>query len=80
MKRKAFTFIFTAATIAVMGLNFSMATGEIAFTASTLHVVFTGDGVPPNPLPECHGDCDDDSQCAGDLVCFQRYVILKNHD
>eukprot|EP00985_Skeletonema_marinoi_P019741 scaffold11430_cov165-Skeletonema_marinoi.AAC.1 len=39
---------------------------------STLQLVFTDTGVPPNPLPECHGDCDDDSQCEGDLVCFQR--------
>eukprot|EP00984_Skeletonema_dohrnii_P023209 scaffold12278_cov104-Skeletonema_dohrnii-CCMP3373.AAC.9 len=37
-----------------------------------LQIVFTGIGAPPNPLPECHGDCDDDSQCEGDLVCFQR--------
>mmetsp|Transcript_25296 Transcript_25296/g.50648 ORF Transcript_25296/g.50648 Transcript_25296/m.50648 type:complete len:889 (+) Transcript_25296:36-2702(+) len=39
---------------------------------TSLQVVFTGIGAPPNPLPECHGDCDDDSQCEGDLVCFQR--------
>ena len=24
------------------------------------------------PLNVCEGDCDKDSQCAGDLVCFQR--------
>ena len=53
---------------------------SIQLATATLQRVFTGDGVPPNPLPECHGDCDDDSQCVGDLVCFQRYVILKNHD
>eukprot|EP00986_Skeletonema_menzelii_P005451 scaffold1984_cov144-Skeletonema_menzelii.AAC.4 len=41
-------------------------------STSTLQVVFTGSGAPPNPLPECHGDCDDDTQCAGELVCFQR--------
>eukprot|EP00984_Skeletonema_dohrnii_P002504 scaffold869_cov75-Skeletonema_dohrnii-CCMP3373.AAC.3 len=39
---------------------------------TSLQLVFTGTGAPPNPLPECHGDCDDDSQCEGDLVCFQR--------
>jgi hypothetical protein len=25
-----------------------------------------------NPCPACHGDCDEDSDCIGDLVCFQR--------
>ena len=24
------------------------------------------------PLGECEGDCDNDGDCAGDLVCFQR--------
>jgi hypothetical protein len=24
------------------------------------------------PLGMCEGDCDNDSECAGDLVCFQR--------
>lgn len=24
------------------------------------------------PMPECHGECDADSNCAGDLECFQR--------
>ncbi len=38
----------------------------------TLQRSFSGSGVPPNPLPECHGDCDDDTQCEGDLQCFQR--------
>ncbi len=35
---------------------------------------FSNRGAPPVPLPECHGDCDRDSHCAGDLKCFQRYV------
>ena len=43
---------------------------------STLTIVFSDPGAPPNPLPECRGDCDDDSQCEGDLVCFQRYVVF----
>ena len=38
----------------------------------TLQVSFSGSGVPTNPLPQCHGDCDDDTQCEGDLQCFQR--------
>ena len=38
----------------------------------TLQISFSGSGVPPTPLPECHGDCDDDTQCEGDLQCFQR--------
>jgi outer membrane biosynthesis protein TonB len=37
-----------------------------------LEVTFSGRGSPPNALPKCHGDCDDDSQCEGSLVCFQR--------
>ena len=41
---------------------------------NTLQRTFSGSGAPPNPLPECHGDCDDDTQCEGDLQCFQRYV------
>lgn len=27
---------------------------------------------PPFPLGECQGDCDDDSECWGDLKCIQR--------
>ena len=27
---------------------------------------------PNNPLNECEGDCDNDNQCAGDLICHQR--------
>ena len=41
---------------------------------NSLQRTFSGTGAPPNPLPECHGDCDDDTQCEGDLQCFQRYV------
>jgi len=26
----------------------------------------------PFPLRECRGDCDDDSECDGDLICFKR--------
>ena len=25
---------------------------------------------PSDPLGECQGDCDDDDECEGDLVCF----------
>ena len=42
-----------------------------------LEVTFSGRGSPPNPLPKCHGDCDNDSQCEGSLVCFQRYVSFE---
>jgi hypothetical protein len=42
-----------------------------------LEVTFSGRGSPPNALPKCHGDCDDDSQCEGSLVCFQRYVSFE---
>jgi hypothetical protein len=38
-----------------------------------LQQTFSARGAPPNPLPNCHGDCDNDSHCAGDLVCFQRF-------
>lgn len=24
------------------------------------------------PCERCHGDCDGDNQCAGNLICFQR--------
>jgi hypothetical protein len=24
------------------------------------------------PLQECQGDCDNDDECDGDLICFQR--------
>ena len=27
---------------------------------------------PTGPLNECEGDCDNDNQCAGDLICYQR--------
>jgi hypothetical protein len=32
------------------------------------------DGSPSSafPLKKCQGDCDNDGDCAGDLVCFQR--------
>jgi hypothetical protein len=28
--------------------------------------------VPGYPLQECQGDCDNDDECAGDLICFHR--------
>jgi hypothetical protein len=46
--------------------------------STSLQLVFTGSGAPPNPLPECHGDCDDDTHCEGTLVCFQRYVLIEH--
>ena len=30
------------------------------------------DNPPKKPLAECEGDCDNDDECAGDLVCHQR--------
>ena len=27
---------------------------------------------PTEPLGECEGDCDDDSDCIGDMKCYQR--------
>ena len=30
------------------------------------------DGIAPNTLGLCEGDCDQDEQCIGSLVCFQR--------
>ncbi len=43
---------------------------------STLTIVFSGDGDPPTPLPNCRGDCDNDDHCEGSLVCFHRYVFI----
>lgn len=42
---------------------------------SDLHLWKVGDnGIPASgfPLQECEGDCDDDSDCAGNLTCEQR--------
>ena len=39
---------------------------------TTLLVVFSGTGDPPSPLSGCRGDCDNDEQCEGDLLCFER--------
>jgi hypothetical protein len=42
-------------------------------TANTLFL--KGDNGSPAinfPLGECDGDCDNDAECAGDLICFQR--------
>jgi len=38
------------------------------------------DGVPANsfPMNACEGDCDDDSDCAGDLECFKRGI--RSHE
>ena len=30
------------------------------------------------PLSECQGDCDNDNQCQGDLVCFENDVGETN--
>ena len=41
----------------------------------TLQLIYNQTSAPPNrTLLECQGDCDDDTHCDGDLVCFQRYV------
>jgi len=72
---------------AILILSTSFLGGSIAAAADSptaqrrlqlppLQQTFSARGAPPNPLPNCHGDCDNDSHCAGDLVCFQRYVLL----
>ena len=33
---------------------------------------------PTGPLNECEGDCNDDADCAGDLVCFFRKEDFNN--
>lgn len=33
-----------------------------------------------NPCEKCEGDCDTDTDCQGDLVCFQRRGKTKNAD
>jgi hypothetical protein len=50
----------------------------VDFCVQSLQEVFNGTGAPPNPLSECQGDCDNDAQCAGDLVCFQRCVFIQH--
>jgi len=41
---------------------------------TSIQLVFIEAGAPPNPLPECHGYCNDDTHCEGDLVCFHRFA------
>lgn len=31
-----------------------------------------------NKCSRCHGDCDEDNQCQGDLICFQRGASVKS--
>jgi cullin-associated NEDD8-dissociated protein 1 len=47
---------------------------KAAVTGDELDLVDNGGSgcSPSNPCPVCHGDCDDDSQCQGELKCFQR--------
>ena len=42
-------------------------------TVTTLRYM-GNDGIPAAqfPLGKCHGDCDSDNDCGGDLLCFQR--------
>ena len=58
--------------------TYSPTEGDPDTNPNQLEVTFSGSGSPPNPLPKCHGDCDNDSHCEGSLVCFQRYVSLSN--
>jgi len=39
---------------------------------SVINVVFNGKGNPSNPLGLCEGDCDNNNDCDGDLICYQR--------
>ena len=34
---------------------------------------------PDMPCEVCQGDCDDDADCAGDLLCYRRYVDCIHH-
>jgi len=39
------------------------------------HLTYIGNDWDPSsgyPLGECEGDCDEDGDCAGELICFQR--------
>ena len=41
-----------------------------------------GDNGSPSsvfPLGRCQGDCDNDSNCAGNLVCYERHSNNQNH-
>jgi hypothetical protein len=42
--------------------------------SSELHAVSSG---PTHKLGHCEGDCDNDSDCSGSLVCFQRNRFTK---
>ena len=33
---------------------------------------YIGNREDPGILGECEGDCDNDSQCIGDMICFER--------
>jgi len=73
------TILFLSTTF--LGASISAAADSTAAAAvrklqePALQQTFSGRGAPPTPLPNCHGDCDNDNHCAGDLVCFQRYVL-----
>jgi hypothetical protein len=46
-------------------------------TSASIQLQVLGDNGDPAdayPLPECAGDCDEDSDCAEGLICFQRDV------
>jgi hypothetical protein len=30
---------------------------------------------PPLPLQHCQGDCDNDSDCDGEMICFRRDIV-----
>ena len=54
-------------------LSFSDGSSQTFSLARHVVVVSTdGDGCGAGGCSECEGDCDIDSDCAGDLVCFQR--------
>ena len=43
-----------------------------ALAASLKYVGNDWDPIDKFPLNECEGDCDEDKDCAGDLICFER--------
>ena len=81
---------FLGASISAAAASDSTATAARQLQEPALQRTFRGRGAPPTPLPNCHGDCDNDNHCEGDLQCFQRYVltvdifdlnsVLRNHN
>ena len=66
-------FIDIASAASIRGAPSSSGRSMASPVSPARKLLSLSDGANEKFLSECEGDCDVDSDCIGDLICYQRY-------